>query len=42
MVLSVVAVKYIVGATTIYVPGSVPLGMTVEIVIGPVIDDDPV
>lgn len=40
--LSVVATKYEAGATMIYVPGSVPIGRTVEIVIGPVIDDDPV
>ena len=35
-------VKYEAGAATIYVPGLVPLGSTVEIVIGATIDESPV
>ena len=34
--------KYEAGAATIYVPGLVPFGNTVEIVIGAVIGEDPV
>lgn len=42
VVASVVDSKYEAGAATIYVPGLVPLGSTVEMVIGPEMDEDPV
>ena len=42
VVASVVDAKYDAGAATIYVPGLGPLGSTVEMVIGPAMDEDPV